>query len=61
MNLMEENKSQITVLVTGISGFLGAEVGYQLLDRGYKVRGTVRSLKNEVKLKPIRELHPAAA
>ena len=50
---MEENKSNITVLVTGISGFVGAEVGYQLLEKGYKVRGTVRSLKNELKLKPI--------
>lgn len=32
-----------TVLLTGASGFLAAHVGQQLLERGYKVRGTVRS------------------
>ncbi|KAM0748085.1 NAD(P)-binding protein [Meredithblackwellia eburnea MCA 4105] len=31
------------VLLTGASGFLAAHVGQQLLERGYKVRGTVRS------------------
>ena len=49
------------VLVTGISGFVGAECAYQLLEQGYHVRGTVRSLKNEEKVKPIRNLHPACA
>ena len=32
-----------TVLVTGISGFIGAHVLAQLLQRGYFVRGTVRT------------------
>ncbi|RYF88076.1 MAG: NAD-dependent epimerase/dehydratase family protein, partial [Caulobacteraceae bacterium] len=32
------------VLLTGISGFLGGHVALQLLDAGYAVRGSVRSL-----------------
>ena len=44
------------VLVTGISGFLGSHVGRVLLEKGYTVRGTVRDLKNEKKLKPLKIL-----
>ena len=33
------------VLVTGITGFLAQHIVIQLLAKGYKVRGTVRSLK----------------
>ncbi|KAF7798667.1 hypothetical protein EIP86_009891 [Pleurotus ostreatoroseus] len=33
------------VLVTGVSGFLGAHIVHQLLEAGYRVRGTVRSKK----------------
>ncbi|MGC4864814.1 SDR family oxidoreductase [Micromonospora sp. DT53] len=36
-----------TVLVTGGSGFLGAHAIVQLLEQGYTVRTTVRSLKRE--------------
>lgn len=32
-----------------------------LLEEGYKVRGTVRSLANEKKVQPLRELCPQAA
>jgi NAD(P)-dependent dehydrogenase (short-subunit alcohol dehydrogenase family) len=35
------------VLVTGSSGFIGAHCILQLLDAGYRVRTTVRSLKRE--------------
>ena len=35
------------VLVTGGSGFIGAHCILQLLDAGYRVRTTVRSLKRE--------------
>ena len=31
------------VLVTGLSGFIGANVAAQLLAKGYSVRGTVRN------------------
>ncbi|CAH3128238.1 unnamed protein product [Pocillopora meandrina] len=45
------------VLVTGASGFLAMHVVKQLVDsREYIVRGTVRSLTNEKKVKPLKEL-----
>lgn len=34
-----------TVLLTGISGFLGGHVALALLNAGYKVRGSLRNLK----------------
>ncbi|KAL3418292.1 NAD dependent epimerase/dehydratase [Phlyctema vagabunda] len=34
-----------TVLVTGINGYLGSHTADQLLEAGYKVRGTTRDLK----------------
>ncbi|KAF8651043.1 hypothetical protein AX16_004906 [Volvariella volvacea WC 439] len=36
------------VLVTGISGYLGSNVAYQLLQAGYAVRGTARGNKLKV-------------
>ena len=45
------------VLVTGASGYLAMHVVKQLIDSGeYIVRGTVRSLANELKVKPLKEL-----
>ena len=32
------------VLVTGITGFIAKHIGLQLLQQGYKVRGTVRNI-----------------
>ncbi|XP_022696563.1 cinnamoyl-CoA reductase 2-like [Varroa jacobsoni] len=49
-----------TVLVTGASGFIGIHIMRMLLKNGYIVRGTVRSVKNEKKCKPIYECHPDA-
>lgn len=39
-----------TVLVSGASGYIGAHVVKTLLDRGYSVRGTVRSTSNKNKI-----------
>jgi nucleoside-diphosphate-sugar epimerase len=48
------------VLVTGVSGFLGAHCAQQLLAAGYRVRGTVRSLNDERKIDHVRTLHTSA-
>ncbi|RWS30614.1 putative uncharacterized oxidoreductase-like protein [Leptotrombidium deliense] len=45
------------VLVTGASGFIASHIIKQLLEEGYKVRSTVRSLKDEEKVKLLRELY----
>ncbi|KAK9829424.1 hypothetical protein WJX72_005769 [[Myrmecia] bisecta] len=39
-----------TVCVTGASGFVATELVKQLLERGYTVRGTVRSVHNKEKV-----------
>ena len=44
------------VIVTGITGFIGTHVAKVLVDEGYKVRGTVRSLSNAKKTEQIRDL-----
>lgn len=50
------------VLVTGASGYLAMHVVKQLLDSGeIIVRGTVRSLANEKKVKPLKDLSPENA
>lgn len=48
------------VLVTGISGFIASWVAHGALKLGYRVRGTVRSLKNEDKIKHLRDLCPGS-
>jgi len=40
---MGQDHAKITVLVTGASGFIGLHCILQLLQQGYRVRGTVRS------------------
>ncbi len=45
-----------TVLVTGGSGFVASHLVAQLLERGYSVRATVRSLDDAAKVTPLREL-----
>ncbi|PIK48965.1 hypothetical protein BSL78_14178 [Apostichopus japonicus] len=49
----------LEVLVTGASGFIAAHVVQQLLQEGYQVRGTVRSLKNPLKVDPLKKLGEA--
>lgn len=48
------------VLVTGISGFIASWVAHGALKLGYRVRGTVRSLGNEDKVKHLRDLCPGS-
>lgn len=55
-----ESDSDGRVLVTGASGYLGAHVAQQLQAAGFRVRGTTRSLANEAKVAPLRELCPGA-
>ncbi|XP_045119349.1 putative uncharacterized oxidoreductase C513.07 [Portunus trituberculatus] len=50
--------SEEVILVTGVSGYIGAHVAKQLLEAGHKVRGTVRSLENEAKIAPLKNLAP---
>src|SRR5947207_15675867 len=47
---MTNSEARQTVLVTGGTGFVGAHCILQLLNQGYRVRTTLRSLskKNEV-------------
>ena len=45
-----------TVLITGVTGYLGSQVCLAFLKSGnYTVRGTVRDKNNEKKLAPIRK------
>lgn len=48
-------------MVTGASGYVAAHVVKTLQDEGYRVRATVRSLENETKVKPLKELCPDAS
>uniref|UniRef100_A0A0M3HKC9 NAD(P)-bd_dom domain-containing protein n=1 Tax=Ascaris lumbricoides TaxID=6252 RepID=A0A0M3HKC9_ASCLU len=43
-------------LITGASGFLGIHCTQQLLREGYKVRGTIRDIRNQLKIEPLRKL-----
>jgi nucleoside-diphosphate-sugar epimerase len=47
------------VLLTGISGFLGGHVALQLLEQGYTVRGSVRSLDKAEKVRKTLAAHGA--
>lgn len=57
---MESNDQNMNdneiVLVTGASGYIAIHIVKLLLESGYKVRGTVRSLKDEKKVSPLRKL-----
>lgn len=43
------------VLVSGVTGYVGSHVAQQLLLHGYQVRGTVRSMADEEKIKLLRQ------
>lgn len=46
------------VLVTGAAGYVANSIVKRLLDRNYKVRGTVRSLADTDKVAPLKNLFP---
>jgi nucleoside-diphosphate-sugar epimerase len=48
------------VLVTGASGYIASHIVKQLLEKGYRVRGTVRNLNDEKKVAPLRSLATAS-
>lgn len=48
-----------TVLVTGASGFIAAHIVRELLERGYRVRGSVRGNLSEPRYDTLRELRGA--
>lgn len=47
------NKNEQIVVVTGISGFLGSHIAIQLLNEGYQVRGTIRSMSRSSDIEQI--------
>ncbi|MGW0583886.1 NAD-dependent epimerase/dehydratase family protein [Streptomyces sp. NPDC002920] len=56
---MSTGPADSTALVTGGSGFVAAHLVQQLLERGHRVRTTVRSTADTVKLAPLRALQAA--
>lgn len=44
------------ILVTGASGYIATHIVKQLLEKGYRVRGTVRNLTDDKKVAPLRKL-----
>ncbi len=52
---MEQRKS--TVLLTGVTGFLGSHTAIQLLEKGYAVVGTLRDNKRAPHIRTVIERH----
>ncbi len=48
---MANNPSSTTVLVTGAGGYIAMHCIQQLLEKGYRVRGTLRSLSREAQVR----------
>jgi len=53
-----QDNSKITIAVTGASGFIAGELIFQLLAKGYRVKGSVRDVTNETKTKHLKESFP---
>ena len=55
---MTNMRSGDSCLVTGVSGFLASWIAKELLDGGFRVRGTVRSLADGNKTGVLRSILP---
>lgn len=53
---MSLEETRELVLVTGASGFLAMHVVQQCVRNGFKVRGTVRDLKDEKRVRPLMKM-----
>ena len=58
MQQQQQQQGKVTVGVTGASGYIAGEVIHQLLQRGYRVKGSVRSLNDESKVQHLKQLFP---
>lgn len=54
--MTDNRKADKPVCVTGATGYVAAYILRDLLAKGYSVRGTVRSLNNDAKIAPLRQL-----
>lgn len=52
-----ETENKKSVLLTGVSGFLGSHTAIQLLEKGYEVTGTLRSMKRAGEIKELIARH----
>jgi nucleoside-diphosphate-sugar epimerase len=50
MSTQTKPPKETCVLVTGITGFLAGHIAFQLLQQGYRVRGSVRSSQRRAKI-----------
>ncbi|EQL00451.1 NAD dependent epimerase/dehydratase [Ophiocordyceps sinensis CO18] len=48
------------VLVTGVNGYIGSHVAHQLLERGFRVRGTVRGADKADYMRALFDTHQDA-
>ena len=51
-----QHEAALTAVVSGASGFIGTELVKQLLEKGYNVKGTVRSTSNKAKVEHLTKL-----
>ena len=53
---MVEQTKKHSVLITGVSGYIGSQVGKKFLEEGiYNVAGTVRNPNDPAKIQPLKE------
>ncbi|MEN6454626.1 MAG: NAD-dependent epimerase/dehydratase family protein, partial [Prolixibacteraceae bacterium] len=52
-----ETEKKKKILLTGVSGFLGSHTAIQLLEKGYEVTGTLRSMKRAGEIREVIARH----